>query len=501
MSPILRPITGTWTLPNGGNAGRSVLTLTLTSPDYVTATVFVPDVVRVTVDEDGDVVPVAGYQGLTVEVDGKDRAVIWASEEGSVQATYRAALEGAQARDDLGEYLIPDVDEPITLQEILELGVPSSSPQYLTIQTYISEIFKGPWDENTVYQSGDQVRRGESIYVARGEIAAGVDPVEGLPWELFFSSSALPGGGSFPTAHKTTHAIGGTDVLTPADIGAYAASNPSNFVDAAGAANAAPVQSVNTKTGTVTLNAADVGADASGSASAVQGNLDTHTGSSTNVHGIANTADLVVTGDARLSDARTPTAHKASHQTGGSDALAPADIGAEVAGAASAVQGNLDAHTGASTSVHGIANTADLVLTGDARLSDARTPTAHKSTHAIGGTDVLSLSDIGAYAASNPSNFVDATGAAAAAPVQSVAGKTGAVTLAKADVGLGNVDNTTDLNKPISTATQTALDAKVSSDPTGITGADQITNMVSLTQAEYDAIGTKSATTFYVIAG
>jgi hypothetical protein len=44
--------------------------------------------------------------------------------------------------------------------------------------------------------------------------------------------------------------------------------------------------------------------------------------------------------------------------------------------------------------------------------------------------------------------------------VDSVAGKTGAVVLAKADVGLGNVDNTSDLNKPISTATQTALDLK-----------------------------------------
>lgn len=46
------------------------------------------------------------------------------------------------------------------------------------------------------------------------------------------------------------------------------------------------------------------------------------------------------------------------------------------------------------------------------------------------------------------------------APVVSVAGKTGAVTLAKADVGLGSADNTSDLAKPISTATQTALDTK-----------------------------------------
>lgn len=45
--------------------------------------------------------------------------------------------------------------------------------------------------------------------------------------------------------------------------------------------------------------------------------------------------------------------------------------------------------------------------------------------------------------------------------VNSVAGKTGAVTLVKGDVGLGNVDNTSDLSKPVSTATQTALNNKV----------------------------------------
>ena len=50
--------------------------------------------------------------------------------------------------------------------------------------------------------------------------------------------------------------------------------------------------------------------------------------------------------------------------------------------------------------------------------------------------------------------------AAAAAPVQSVAGQTGAVVLAKGDVGLGNVDNTADSAKPVSTA-QAAADAAV----------------------------------------
>lgn len=53
-------------------------------------------------------------------------------------------------------------------------------------------------------------------------------------------------------------------------------------------------------------------------------------------------------------------------------------------------------------------------------------------------------------------SFTDAEQAAAAAPVQSVAGKTGNVTLAKGDVGLGNVDNTSDATKNAAVATLTS---------------------------------------------
>ena len=40
--------------------------------------------------------------------------------------------------------------------------------------------------------------------------------------------------------------------------------------------------------------------------------------------------------------------------------------------------------------------------------------------------------------------------------------------------------------------------AFIPSDPTGVTGADAVNNIISLTQAEYDAI-TPNASTFYVI--
>ncbi len=48
-----------------------------------------------------------------------------------------------------------------------------------------------------------------------------------------------------------------------------------------------------------------------------------------------------------------------------------------------------------------------------------------------------------------------------ASPVTTVNGQIGDVVLGKSDIGLGNVDNTSDADKPISTATQTALDAKM----------------------------------------
>ncbi|MEV6571880.1 hypothetical protein [Streptomyces sp. NPDC051577] len=64
--------------------------------------------------------------------------------------------------------------------------------------------------------------------------------------------------------------------------------------------------------------------------------------------------------DASVTNARTPTPHAASHGTGGSDVMTPASIGAATAVAAAA-------HAAATTSVHGIPDTAALeTLTGAA---------------------------------------------------------------------------------------------------------------------------------------
>lgn len=63
-------------------------------------------------------------------------------------------------------------------------------------------------------------------------------------------------------------------------------------------------------------------------------------------------------------------------------------------------------------------------------------------------------------ASDSPSTLADWKEIIASGQVTSVSGRTGAITLAKADVGLDAVDNTADSAKPVSTAQQTALDLK-----------------------------------------
>ena len=83
--------------------------------------------------------------------------------------------------------------------------------------------------------------------------------------------------------------------------------------------------------------------------------------------------------------------------------------------------------------------------------------------------------------------------------VDSVAGKTGVVTLVKADVGLDNVDNTSDVDKPISTSTQSALNTKqatITGAATTITSNNLTASMVLVSDAsgKVAAHGTVSST-------
>lgn len=94
---------------------------------------------------------------------------------------------------------------------------------------------------------------------------------------------------------------------------------------------------------------------------------------------VGMTAGTVAAGnDSRLSDARTPTAHKTSHATGGSDALTAGDIGAQPADAdLTAIAGlsttGLIERTGAGTAAIVSVTTAGKNLLDDADAAAQRT--------------------------------------------------------------------------------------------------------------------------------
>ncbi len=141
---------------------------------------------------------------------------------------------------------------------------------------------------------------------------------------------------------------------------------------------------------------------------------------------------VVAASDGRLTNARTPTSHAATHASGGSDAVSPAAIGAATATHAHAATDTtsgtfalariptgttsstvaLGQHSHAAGEVTSgtlgyarlpVGTTAGSTVCdgGDSRLSNSRTPLAHASSHATAGSDAVSPSSIGAAAASH----------------------------------------------------------------------------------------------------
>ncbi len=136
--------------------------------------------------------------------------------------------------------------------------------------------------------------------------------------------------------------------------------------------------------------------------------------------------------DGNTGSGYSPAAHASTHADGGSDPLTPAAIGAVAdddvrlsdartpTGGAGGVlsgtypnpgfavnmaeQSELDAHTSLTTSAHG-----GIVASSDTRLTDARTPTAHATSHQHGGSDEIATTTPAANAIpkANGSGWLD----------------------------------------------------------------------------------------------
>ena len=171
------------------------------------------------------------------------------------------------------------------------------------------------------------------------------------------------------------------------------------------------------------------------------GDISEHAADTTAVHGIANTALLVVQADL----------------------------------AALATDADLASHAADTTAIHGIADTSVLAVQSDltplATDADLATHTGNTANpHAVtkaqvGLANVDNTSDVGKPVSTAQQTALnlkqDAATAATDAELTAHTGNTSnphAVT--KAQVGLANVDNTSDTSKPVSTAQQTALDLK-----------------------------------------
>ena len=182
-----------------------------------------------------------------------------------------------------------------------------------------------------------------------------------------------------PTAHASTHATGGSDALTPADIGAMAA-------------NATPTPAAHAAShktgGTDALTASDIGAASATHAS---------------THATGGT-DAITPADIGAAS----TSHHSTHATGGSDALSASDIGAAAATHASTHEiGGTDAISAASTTKAGLVQLYDGVDSQSTTL--AATANAVRLAYNHGGGGGATLLQVSASAVSSlPTTINDA---------------------------------------------------------------------------------------------
>jgi hypothetical protein len=185
---------------------------------------------------------------------------------------------------------------------------------------------------------------------------------------------------------------------------------------------------INTLTGTTSQHSTDIDA-VEASVAAAATSLTNHAADTTSIHGIADTALLATKSyaDDQATNART---------TAESNAATTADT-------------KISTHNADTTDVHGIANTANLATTSgvSTAVSDHNTDTTN--VHGIADTDLLATKS---YADTAEADAITAAGTAADTKIS-----TAVAALTKSSVGLGNVDNTADTAKPVSTAQASAI--------------------------------------------
>jgi hypothetical protein len=199
--------------------------------------------------------------------------------------------------------------------------------------------------------------------------------------------------------------------------------------------------------------------------------IGTHNSDTTSVHGIADTADL-----ATKSYADTAVSTHSSDTTAVHGISDTADL-ATKSYADTAASTAVSTHGSDTTNVHGITDTAELATKAYADTAASTAVSTSLSTHSIDTVDVHGIADTANLATKSYADTAVSTHSSDTTDVHGITDTSLLVTtsgtqtltnktittpsgLVKSDVGLGNVDNTADASKPVSTAQQTALDLK-----------------------------------------
>lgn len=307
-------------------------------------------------------------------------------------------------------------------------------------------------------------------------------------------------------ASASTASTASGNAATSASSAAGSATNASNSASAAAASATSASNSAATAT-TQAANAADSATSADSDATAAAASASAADDSATDAAASASDAATSASNAATSASGAATSATNASSSASGAAASATAAADSAAAAAASAdeaeaiiaagipeatatvkggikIPGGVDGEIGGTfdhPTVTGWANKADLVA--------GKIPTSQIPAFAISDTFVVTdeaarlaltaeTGDV-AVQTGNPGRGTyilkgtDPTNAAhwelmvtPTDAVTSVNGYNGAVVLVKSDLGLANADNTSDANKPISTATQTALDGKAATSHT-----------------------------------
>jgi hypothetical protein len=182
---------------------------------------------------------------------------------------------------------------------------------------------------------------------------------------------------------------------------------------------------------------------------AASGALSTHAADTTAIHGIADTSLLATTADITTHNSDTSNVHGIVDTTVlvTQTQLTDAVSGAEV---------NQSLLAGVGIDWNGTTEAFDI----DSTVATKTYADTAVSTHNSDTTDVHGIADTSLLATKSYADTAEADAITAAGTAADTKISTAVAALTKSSVGLANVDNTSDANKPVSTATQTALDLK-----------------------------------------